>query len=323
MKTVAYSSPFVPAEWIAAHRLKPIRLTPLNEISGYEREGVCPYAEAFVECAMNLGTDSVVMTTTCDQMRRLSDFFPAEIFVHLMTVPSTWTTRTANSLYLSEIKRLGLFLESIGGVGPDDDYLRETMLSFDKARSELIDSQASLSSKEFSISCVEFHRKGVPTRGGLARIHKKSNSKASVALFGGPMLESNLILFDLVEKHGGTVVLDGTETGIRTLPAPFDRRRIESEPLAVLGETYFNTIPDIFQRPNNRLYQWLDARIAEMKIDGVILLTHTWCDLWNAEITRLKEWCEVPILALDGDFSGSESTLARTETRIEAFLGML
>ena len=52
MRTIAYSCPFVPPEWIAAHGLRPRRIMPRSaggasfvEVSG----GRCAYAQAFIQ----------------------------------------------------------------------------------------------------------------------------------------------------------------------------------------------------------------------------------------------------------------------------------
>ena len=49
MNAVGYSSPFVPAEWIAAHGLRPerLRLHPSERLT----RGICPYAGALLDAA--------------------------------------------------------------------------------------------------------------------------------------------------------------------------------------------------------------------------------------------------------------------------------
>ena len=79
----------------------------------------------------------------------------------------------------------------------------------------------------------------------------------SIALVGGPLRPHLFELFDIIRRSGGEVVLDATTTGERTLPSPFDRRRVGEDPFSTLVEAYFGEIPDAFRRPNSRLYQWL------------------------------------------------------------------
>jgi len=62
MKSVLYSSPFIPAEWIAAHNLHPRRILPRIPAGGVSvraGSGGCPYMLAFVDSAIadSLGID--------------------------------------------------------------------------------------------------------------------------------------------------------------------------------------------------------------------------------------------------------------------------
>ncbi len=73
MRTIAYCSPLVPVEWIAAHGLRPQWLSlraGADRPSVAGTRGVCPYAGAVVDAALS-GIDdaALVLTTVCDQMR--------------------------------------------------------------------------------------------------------------------------------------------------------------------------------------------------------------------------------------------------------------
>jgi benzoyl-CoA reductase/2-hydroxyglutaryl-CoA dehydratase subunit BcrC/BadD/HgdB len=134
MPTIHYVSPFVPAEWIAAHGFTPVRLFPLEAGPGPllgPLEGLCPYARAFANacgaersascqlaprnltgCATKAAPAAVVVATTCDQMRRVSEWLARDGLPPLFTlnVPATWKTSGAQRMYLDELKRLGRFL---------------------------------------------------------------------------------------------------------------------------------------------------------------------------------------------------------------------
>ena len=57
MRTIIYTCPYVPAEWIAAHGLRPSRVIPDSAQSAFSlagREGLCPYVGGFIsEVTMN------------------------------------------------------------------------------------------------------------------------------------------------------------------------------------------------------------------------------------------------------------------------------
>ncbi|MHC4854536.1 MAG: 2-hydroxyacyl-CoA dehydratase [Planctomycetota bacterium] len=323
MSTVVYSCPFVPPEWIAAHDLTPRRILPraaeAATLAGGATQGLCSWVQAVVTRFLDEpAADGVVLTTTCDQMRRAAELLDG-VPLFLMNVPSTWQTAAAQKLYLNELERLGRFLCRLGGTPPGEERLVETMLEFDAARQQLRASRGHLSARAFSTAIARFHSN--PPGDLPAAGEPVLPRGVEVALVGGPLMEHLFDIFDVVGEGGGAVVLDGTTTGERTLPVPFDRRELRCDPLRVLADTYFGTIPDAFRRPNSALYSWLQDRIKKRGVRGILFLRHTWCDTWAAEATRMKEWCGIPLLVLD---AGSGSTLEeRTISRVQTFLEVL
>ena len=301
MKAVGYSSPFVPAEWIAAHGFRPqrLRLRPTEKLT----RGVCPYAGALLDAALGPGSQApsavsaLVLTTACDQMRYVAAMLEqrGNYPIFLLNVPSTWQTPAAQRLYSEELRRLGRFLVSLGGTAPSSAELADIMLASNRAREER-------------------NSRGPTARGSTAGI--------PLAILGGPLLETDGEFFDLVERAGGRIVLDATEGGERTLPRPFDPVRVASDPLEELADAYFDGIPDAFRRPNTKLYEWLGRELTARQVRGIILRRYLWCDLWHGELHRLKQWSPTPVLEID---VGPDDLTApnRVQGRIEAFLEML
>jgi benzoyl-CoA reductase/2-hydroxyglutaryl-CoA dehydratase subunit BcrC/BadD/HgdB len=291
-KTIAYSCPYVPAEWIAAHGLRPQRLVPLpveGAVTIPRIEGLCPYARAFVnDVAARQDIDGIVVTTMCDQMRRVFDLLVRRVATpaFLLNVPSTWQTVAAQRLYLDELKRLGRFFVRLGGHEPDKEELIHAML--DQAQG----------------NGVHGTPYGVP-----------------LAIVGGPLMQRDRVLFDVVEECGGWITLDATETGQRGVCGPFDRRRLAEDPLRELAEAYFR-IPDASRRPNSELYRWLEDQLAQAGARGIIFHHYVWCDKWRAEFSRLKEWANLPVLRLDSEGDG-RIDVVRTRNRVRAFMEML
>ena len=329
MKTVAYASPWVPPEWIAAHGLRPdwarLRLAKRLSWLGASR-GVCPYAGALVETTLGGGSPpaAVVLTTACDQMRYAAALverignFP----VFLMNVPSPWQTAAARQLYPDEIERLGRLLVRLGGASPSADELRRVMWEYDRARSAIRQARPRLSARQFAEALVNLRGGGNSADHGPQSALQEQDCGVPLALLGGPLIEEDYALLDAVERAGGRIVLDGTESGERTLPAPLDPGRLRDDPLDALVEAYFAHIPDVFRRPNRGLYDWLALRVAERGVRGVLVRRYLWCDLWHAELHPLRQRLAVPVLELDAarDDPGS---LERTLGRIEAFLEIL
>jgi benzoyl-CoA reductase/2-hydroxyglutaryl-CoA dehydratase subunit BcrC/BadD/HgdB len=322
-KIVAYTCPYVPAEWIAAHGLQPLRLIPLP-VEGAATisriEGLCPYARAFVnDVVASQDIDGIVVTTMCDQMRRVFDLLVRRVDVpaFLLNVPSTWQTVAAQRLYLDELKRLGRFLVRLGGHEPTKEDLIRAMLDPSREAAPIdesvgwvlnprvppIDAPGACGLRTHPTRAAHDHPEGVP-----------------LALVGGPLMQRDRVLFEIVRECGGQIVLDATETGQRGLPGVFDRRRLIEDPLMELAETYFR-IPDAARRPNSELYQWLQDQLAQAGARGILFHHYIWCDKWHAEFARLQEWVKLPVLRLDSEGDGAMSE-ARLRSRVRAFMEM-
>lgn len=319
--TILYTCPFVPAEWIASHGLKPKRVVPRSSPPNApigSLAGVCPYARAFANlAARDDDARAIVVTTVCDQMRRVADLvgMNTDRRVFLFHVPHTWTHPGAPRLYVQELKRLGSFLESEGGVAPTKQRLIDAILLFDDQRRLLREARGATSGRRWAELAATFYAGGVlPT----FKPQNQETGKMPLALLGGPVMADHLGLYDLIEQAGGRIALDATETGERSLAAPIDHRLLREDPVKALADAYFGSIPDPFRRPNSLLFQWLEKEIAERRIRGAIVHRYLWCDTWHAEVHRLKEWLKVPLIDLDSAEDGFDD--ARVRTRLGAFL---
>ncbi len=299
MKSAGYISPFVPSEWIAAHGVRPVRVVPEAEDRGSPAapEGLCPFAAAVRSFRETAGVDVLILATTCDQMRRLADVMdPGGPPVFLLDVPATWQRAASHRLYRSELVRLGVWLVEHGAVCPPAGRLVEAMEEAEAARMRGL----------------------AEARAGLRRSAGGGAGGVPLMLLGGPLTRLDERIVARVEAAGGAIVVDGTEQGERTWPRRFDRRRLRREPFEELADAYFGSIPDIFRRPNAPLFDWVRQAVRTHGIRGALTIAHRWCDLWRAEIPRLREAAGVPLLALDpGAPDAAGPSLA---TRIEAFL---
>ena len=200
-RSIIYSSPFVPVEWIAAHGMRPVRLIPRSAMrtpTVGRSFGVCPFARAFAHEVLSLEEEAaVVFATTCDQMRRAADLVEAnsELPVFLMNVPATWRTVSAQRLYLDELKRLGRFLVRLGGKPPSGDELASIMLHYDSARLGIHESRTSLPPREYAEALADMN----PNR-QLSNFSDDRHSarRVPLAIVGGPLLKDDFYIYDLV-----------------------------------------------------------------------------------------------------------------------------
>jgi benzoyl-CoA reductase/2-hydroxyglutaryl-CoA dehydratase subunit BcrC/BadD/HgdB len=329
MKKIIYSCPFVPPEWITAHNMEPCRIgvhswnTEKKPVIG-ETSGICVYARAFAnQVIFEKKASAVVITTVCDQMRRISELIKknCNLPIFLMNIPSTWQTTTAHKIYMTELKRLGRFMIRMGGNSPSKDNLAKVMDKYNTARSYIRSARAYLSPRQYSETILNFYRNGI-TNFTVSDYKNKFVSRGiPLAIVGGPLLSDYFNIFDIIESSGGSIVLDGSKNGERTMPPPFDRRLLKDSPLEVLADAYFGKIPDAFRRPNSELYRWLKKEINQREIKGIILLRYVWCDIWHAEIQRIKEWAGLPLLDLD--ISDDVDKPKHIASRIQPFIEIL
>lgn len=316
MTTVGYSSPFIPPEWILAHGLTPRRIIPTSGGPSAGLQGMCPFAHGLAS-EMQSPTppaDAFILATTCDQMRRMGDLLGGSAPPHfLLNVPATWQTPTAASVYLSELHRLGGFLERLGGQRPGDDALREIMIAQEKSRQSLLVRRPMLSARQFIEACLGQRVTPLP--------HERP-AGIRLAVIGGPFTVEGLGVLDEIERQGGQVVLDAGELGERTFPARFNRHRLIDDPLGELARAYFGSIADAFRRPDTLLHEYLARETELRRVRGMVLVRQVWCDQWLAQACRLRESMgHLPLLDLDISHpTGSAASLA---TRVGSFLEIL
>lgn len=74
--------------------------------------------------------------------------------------------------------------------------------------------------------------------------------------------------------------------------------------------------PPIGQRPNASFFTWVRQASQTSELEGWVLLRQPWCDLYHAEVSRLKTATGLPCLDLE---TGASPSLAAIRTRAEAF----
>jgi benzoyl-CoA reductase/2-hydroxyglutaryl-CoA dehydratase subunit BcrC/BadD/HgdB len=284
--------------------------------------GICPYAGALLEGrTAEDGADALVVASTCDQIRRMAERIGSRGGrpVFLLNVPATWESPAAFRLYVDELLRMGRFLAGLGGAGPSPDRLREAMAAWASFRERVRAAAGILRAAESVRALSAADPAWIP--GGGAALPVTGRRRIPLAVVGGPWMRSDLWILDLLEDRGGAVVVDGTDTGSRTFPARFDRRRMGEDPFLELAGAYFGAIPDAFRRPDDPLYAWLRRETAAGGVRGVVLKRYVWCDLWAASAARIREATGLPVLDLDT--GGDEEPGGRVAQHVTAFLETL
>jgi benzoyl-CoA reductase/2-hydroxyglutaryl-CoA dehydratase subunit BcrC/BadD/HgdB len=293
-----------------------------NSSTGLARiEGICPYVRSFIgEVMSDKHAAGAVVTTVCDQMRRGFDILARSgLPVFLMNVPSTWQSQGAQKLYIDELERMSRFLIRLGGSSPTDNVLAEKMAEYDSARKSIMKLRPYLSARRYVETIAAFGRDGP---GEFSADSDVLTDGMPLAIVGGPMMKKDFGIFDIVGESGGRIVLDATETGDRGMCAPFDSCRLGENPLAELARAYFGGIQDASRRPNSGLYEWFKSEIAGRGVRGIIFHRQIWCDMWHAEVRRMKDCFGMPVLDIDST-GDKQADIQRVTTRIRAFMEML
>jgi len=324
-RKIYYCCPFVPAEWIAAHGFEAVRLFPGSGAGNISAgaAGLCTYAGALIDEVAAIGDrEGLILTTLCDQMRRAADLLRAKGYSSLfvMNVPSVYGIESVRRLYREELERLGRFLEGLGGEKANNGRIIEIMTSFDARRASLRESRQDMTGRQFAEACIGFLKTGQHAAHTASTERKRKG--VPLALVGGPLMERHLELIDFIERSGGAIDLDGTDTGERCFPAPFDMGIACEDLLEELTTAYFDHIPHPFRRPNGLFYEWLGREVKLRAVKGMIIIRYPWCDIWHGEVARLKEWSDVPVLDVDmGERGDGDDN--RIKNRLMAFLEML
>ena len=88
-----------------------------------------------------------------------------------------------------------------------------------------------------------------------------------------------------------------------------------------LADAYWGSLPAVFRRPNRQFFEWLAAVRRQTPVRGIVFVAHPWCDLWRAELPRIRETCALPVLSIS--LAGERAADEAWTTRLQAFLEML
>jgi hypothetical protein len=315
---VFLASPWIPPEWVKAHRLHPRGLwfeESIPQEAPPSGAGLCALAEMAVRSAIARPQSAVIFATTCDQQRRGFDAATARAIprAFLFNIPATQTP-AAKQIYRSELARLGQFLCEVGGRAPAPELLRREMIQASQARRRLLQSAPAASPRHFAQAVARFHGQGVfsePKR-------LETEARTALAIVGGPLYPSHWPLLETIENAGGRVVLNATETGELSVSAAYEVDTA-ADPFEALVEAWFGHIVDVFQRPNTPLYSWLKPRLVSRQVRGILLWHFSGCDLWRAEAQTLRGTFGLPVLVLEA----ADGLKPRNITRLRAFVETL
>ncbi|MEN6308460.1 MAG: 2-hydroxyacyl-CoA dehydratase family protein [Anaerohalosphaeraceae bacterium] len=285
MMPVWYNCPFVPAELITACGLSPRRFdADTADFCAAQTEGICFAVETFLTgLKKQTSPYAVIFTTLCDQMRRAFDLYQANGGKNgfLLNVPVT-IGPDAVALFAEELRQMEQFL----------GHLSDHTAQFDTINTDAPHLKSSKPQK---------------------------NSRAKIALIGGPVYACQLAALEHSLENRGAIVLNAAENAVEEFRRPLNPQALKIDPYVELAAAYLQTIPSIRTRPGHLFYQWLQTQLQTTAVDGIILIRHPFCDHWRGVEYQLRQRPLPPVLAIEWNGSPQVAALSR----LEAFLEML
>jgi hypothetical protein len=254
------------------------------------RAGVCGYL-AFLP-ALLAKVDGMVLTTSCDQMRRAAEWLNDDARVFLFNFPSTLHQER---LLEAEKVRLVKWLKGLHErLGEKNDCATQLRSGHDRAWPSTLNPDPFTCTAGGCASTSDAR-----TSGHQDASIKDGKETLSVGVFGGHFCGDQQSVVQFFQKRGVHIALWGCESGER--------------------------VGDVFQRPNTLFYEQVQAVIAERHLDGILVVRTTWCDVWRLAAVRLHEVVKVPVMewVMDSQYQGQSFPDGSSTTRLEAFCELL
>jgi benzoyl-CoA reductase subunit C len=149
-----------------------------------------------------------------------------------------------------------------------------------------------------------------------------SGYRARLMIMGGELDSPEYVR--VIEGQGGLVVADSLCFGSRMIWKDVDETT--SDPLTALAQYYVADRPScarMYTRYGERV-EYIRNMIKDFKVDGVIFVRLTFCELWGFEQYSLEndfKQLNIPLLCMDREYS--QIGVGQLRTRVQAFLETL
>ncbi len=339
---IGYTCSYVPEVLLSVDNLTPVRMrapgiTSTEKADNYLSLVLCTYTRSLLEFAMNDRYDYIqgwVFASSCDHMSRLYDnikYLIKPSFNHIIDLPRIQTTE-ALKWYTEELQVLMDKLSSQFGVDMGEKALSDAIGKYNDLIKLILSIGESRKDEKPLITGTEFHSmvtaylvspKDV-IHESIKEVHKKlkvrngiGDYRARLMVVGGEL--DNPGFTEMIESMGGLVVADRYCTG--SMPG-FKPIETNNDPLPSIAEHTFNNnlCSRMMKQFENRLSYILKI-VEDYNVDGVIVESIKFCDLWGIEATLLVSELRqagVPVLRLEREYH--QTAEGQLRTRVQAFL---
>lgn len=335
-------SNYVPEEIFHAAGIIPVRIRGggigLKKSGKYLPPNVCSYLRTSLDAALLHHydyLDGFIAAMACDAIRNFFSIWeglmnPAYSF--FVAVPSK-NTPEAKDYFVEELGRLKTSLEAYLGKPISEDALGNSIKIYNENRTYLTRIQKMRLAGEIHLSGSNFHSM---LMAGLVMPKEDHNRLLEDFLNSVPSIQStdrpvavaltgntfeDMALLELIEKHGGDVMIEDTSLG---RPYYMHGVDMDMDPLSAIAARYLDKpVEPCRCEPHERIHGLIQDMKAH-KIHGLINVVQKYCDEYlieNVPLTEELRKHNIPFLFLDMD--DTVATSKQTETRIQAFMEML
>jgi bzd-type benzoyl-CoA reductase N subunit len=284
--------------------------------------------------------DGLLVTNSCDHVRRLFDVFTAKEVVpfnHYLDVPHLNSEESFARL-TAQLRSLQAKLESFFGVAISDEALSDAIELYNRTRVLLGRASAlrgenppratgsevlALSVASASVPKDRFNRLAEQR---LAELERRDPEPASTGprllVIGGALDDPGFL--ELIESMGASVVADQLCWGSKSFADLTDQ---EIDPIDAIARRILEHMPcpRMLDQYPRRLENLIEA-VKRYRVDGIICERLKFCDMWGGEIEMLrrslKQQAGTPLLVLERDYVAAGSA-GQLRTRVQAFLETL
>jgi benzoyl-CoA reductase/2-hydroxyglutaryl-CoA dehydratase subunit BcrC/BadD/HgdB len=339
---ISYTCSHVPEVLLSVGKLLPVRARAFGvedtELAdNYLSKMLCSYVRSILEFAMDGRFDFLegwVFASSCQHLHRLFDnveYLTKPKFNHMLNVPSL-NNEAAFKWYQKELEGLRQALADQFSIDMSDGPVAAAIIDYNQQVAIIQNIGDLRKNNKTLITGGEFHRlttawatmpKKVVCEAAkefhseIVKRESVGEYRARLMVVGSKLDDSRFI--DTIESQGGLVVADrfctGSIPGIRAIDESMD-------PLTAITDHVFQRTrsPMMLGQFDQRLAEIL-AAVEEYSVDGVVIESMKFCDLWGYESAALVAALRkagVPVLTIELDYTmGAEGQI---RTRVQAFL---
>jgi len=342
-KVIGCLGSMIPLELVRACGGRAVRLMEAGLPEDFEAAAQAMGADTCPFCRCQLGrrlrglspqTDLhlLVAANHCDQTRRTSQLFQKHFEIPLfpVMVPATWQDPSSLQMYLAELRWLARELQEFTTTSFSQSRLDETIAAYAAARQALAPLLYRLRSYPLlshALVCLlgiaeplrltNFLKQISPQSELLAQRDPSRQPIPTVLLLGSIMGDEDSLL--LAALQGRCLLIQATCSGQMCVDLHIPRQT--SDLLDDLARAYWQQIPSVRSRPNDRFYQYVDQMVRRHRIHAIIYRSLKFCDLWSLEAVRFKQRMSVPVLVMDCSYGPGQA--GRIESQVQALLEMI